>query len=150
MSSSIDYLTEEQIGEFKDAFVIFGDSDGSISTKELAPMLQYLGQNPSLSEIQEMVNQCDADGSGSVDFPEFLQMMARKLSDIDSEEIIRETFRFIDKRGDGFIRSGELRHVMLNIGEELNEAEIDELIGEADIDMDGLIDYQEFAQMMQN
>ena len=39
---------------------------------------------------------------------------------------------------------------MLNIGEELNEAEIDELIGEADIDMDGLIDYQEFAQMMQN
>lgn len=32
-----------------------------------------------------MVNTCDADGSGTVDFPEFLQMMARKLSDIDSE-----------------------------------------------------------------
>lgn len=43
------------------------------------------GQNPSQSEIQEMVNTCDADGSGTVDFPEFLQMMARKLSDIDSE-----------------------------------------------------------------
>lgn len=85
---SFDYLTEEQIGDFKEAFVLFGDADGTISTKELAPMLQYLGQNPSLSEIQEMVNQCDADGSGTVDFPEFLQMMARKLADIDSEVLI--------------------------------------------------------------
>ena len=81
-----------------------------------------------MSEIQEMVNACDADGSGTVDFPEFLQMMARKLADIDSEEIIRETFRFIDKRGAGYITAAELRHVMLNIGEKLTEQEVEELI----------------------
>lgn len=69
---------------------------------------------------------------------------------MNEKEIIRETFRFIDKRGDGYITSGELRHVMLNIGEKLSDEEIDELINEADVDMDGLIDYQEFAQMMQN
>ncbi len=82
-----EYLTDEQISMYKDAFVIYGDPDGTVSTKELGPMLQYLGQNPTPSEIQEMANSCDADGSGSVDFPEFLQMMAKKLAEIDSEVI---------------------------------------------------------------
>ena len=49
---SIDYLTEEQIGEFKDAFLIFGDADGSISTKELGPMLQHLGKLKSFQCVQ--------------------------------------------------------------------------------------------------
>ncbi len=80
-----EYLSEEQISLYKDAFGIYGDSDGTVSTRELGPMLQYLGQNPTTSEIQEMANECDADGSGSVDFPEFLQMMAKKLAEIDSE-----------------------------------------------------------------
>ena len=41
----------------------------------------------------------DADGSGTIDFPEFLKMMALKLKDEDSEEEIRETFRVFDKDG---------------------------------------------------
>lgn len=32
-------------------------------------------------------------GNGTIDFPEFLTMMARKMKDTDSEEEIREAFR---------------------------------------------------------
>ena len=64
--------------------------------------------------------------------------------------MIQETFRFIDKRGRGFITSAELRHVMLNIGECLSEAQVDELVEETDIDGDGLVDYQEFAYMLES
>jgi len=64
--------------------------------------------------------------------------------------VIQETFRFIDKRGRGFITAAELRHVMLNIGESLSEEQVDELVEEADIDGDGLVDYQEFAQMLES
>ena len=40
-----------------------------------------------------MINEVDADGNGTIDFPEFLTMMARKMKDTDSEEEIREVRR---------------------------------------------------------
>ena len=46
-----------------------------------------------------MINEVDADGNGTIDFPEFLTMMARKMKDTDSEEEIREAFRVFDKVG---------------------------------------------------
>src|SRR6202044_1115860 len=55
-------------------------------------------------------------GNGTIDLPEFLMMMARKMKDTDSEEEIREAFRVFDKDGNGFISAAELRHVMLNLG----------------------------------
>ena len=51
-------------------------------------------------------------GNGTIDFPEFLTMMARKMKDTDSEEEIREAFRVFDKDGNGFISAAELRFVV--------------------------------------
>ena len=46
--------------------------------------MRSLGQNPTEAELQDMVNEIDADGDGTIDFPEFLTMMARKMKDTDS------------------------------------------------------------------
>ena len=50
-------------------------------------------------------------------------------------------FAVFDNDGDGFISPAELRQVMMNLGEKLSEAEVDEMVREADIDGDGRIDY---------
>ena len=92
--------------------------------------------------------QVDADGNGTIDFPEFLTMMARKMKDTDSEEEILEAFKVFDKDGNGFISAAELRHIMTNLGEKLTDEEVDEMIREADIDGDGQINYEEFVKMM--
>jgi hypothetical protein len=34
--------------------------------------MRTLGQNPTSAELQEMVNEFDNDGSGNIDFSEFL------------------------------------------------------------------------------
>ncbi|KAI9625338.1 hypothetical protein H4Q26_016361 [Puccinia striiformis f. sp. tritici PST-130] len=113
-----DQLTEEQISEFKEAFSLFDkDGDGTITTKELGTVMRSLGQNPTEAELGDMINEVDADGNGTIDFPEFLTMMARKMKDTDSEEEIREAFKVFDKDGNGFISAAELRHVMTNLGE---------------------------------
>jgi len=68
---SADQLTEEQIAEFKEAFSLFDkDGDGTITTKELGTVMRSLGQNPTEAELQDMINEVDADGSGTIDFPE--------------------------------------------------------------------------------
>lgn len=81
--------------------------------------------------------------------------MARKMHDTDSEEEIREAFKVFDKNNDGHISAAELKHVMseltwlyagngpiantlANLGEKLSDAEINEMIREADKDGDGM------------
>jgi calmodulin len=117
--------------------------------------MRSLGQNPTEAELQDMINEVDADGNGEIDFPEFLTMMARKMKDTDSEEEIKEAFKVFDKNGDGKISAAELRHVMTSIGmalpnridgltgvgEKLSDQEVDEMIKEADTDGDGEINY---------
>jgi len=142
-------FSEEQISDFKEAFSLFDkDGDGTITTRELGTVMRSLGQNPTEAELQDMIDGVDADGNGTIDFPDFLTMMARKMRDTDSEEEIREAFKVFDKDGNGFISTAELRHVMTNLGEKLSDQEVDEMIREADVDGDGQIEYDEFVKMM--
>ena len=57
--------------------------------------MRSLGQNPTDAELQDMINEVDADGNGSIDFNEFLTMMARKVQDLDSEDELKEAFKGI-------------------------------------------------------
>ena len=109
--------------------------------------MRSLGQNPSESELQDMINEVDADNNGTIDFPEFLTMMARKMKDTDSEEEIREAFKVFDRDNNGFISAAELRHVMTSIGEKLTDDEVDEMIREADQDGDGRIDCKDIKSI---
>lgn len=60
--------------EFKEAFSLFDkDGDGTITTKELGTVMRSLGQNPTEAELQDMINEVDADGNGTIDFPEVSQ-----------------------------------------------------------------------------
>ena len=95
-----------------------------------------------------MINEVDADGNGTVDFPEFLTLMSRKMKDTDSEEDIVEAFRVFDRDGKGVISPADLKHVMSNLGEKLTDEEVAEMIREADVSGDGNINYKEFVSLM--
>ena len=60
----VDQLTDEEITEFKEAFLIFDeDGDGAITTKELGATLSALGENPNEAELQTLVNTIHTDGN---------------------------------------------------------------------------------------
>jgi len=55
-------------------------------------------------------------GNGTIDFDEFVAMMARRMKSPQEEEIeLQESFRVFDKNGDGYISTSELRQVMLTV-----------------------------------
>ncbi|EFJ14591.1 hypothetical protein SELMODRAFT_120223 [Selaginella moellendorffii] len=140
---------EERNKEFKEAFSLFDkDGDGCITTSELAVVMRSLGQNPSEAELREMIDEVDVDGNGTIDFQEFLNLMARKMKDTDTEEELKEAFKVFDKDRNGLISCAELRDVMINLGEKLTDEEVEEMIREADMDGDGHVNYDEFVKMM--
>ncbi|QHO24063.1 calmodulin isoform X4 [Arachis hypogaea] len=75
-----DALTEDQVAEFREAFsFIDKDHDGFISVDELATIIKSLEGNATKEEIQHMISEVDIDGSGSIDFEEFINIMATKM-----------------------------------------------------------------------
>lgn len=145
----MEVLNREQMSEFRGAFSFFDkDGDGCITLEELATVIRSLGQTPSAEELREMIRDVDVDGNGTIDFAEFLGLMARKIKDTDADEELREAFKVFDKDQNGYISASELRHVMINLGEKLTDEEVDQMIKEADLDGDGQVNYDEFVRMM--
>ena len=68
-----------------------------------------IGMNPTEAELQDMVNEVDADHDGFVNFEEFLDMMSKSSESGNTQEDIRAAFKVFDKNGDGFISESELR-----------------------------------------
>ncbi|XP_040995541.1 calmodulin-5/6/7/8-like isoform X1 [Juglans microcarpa x Juglans regia] len=143
-------LTQDQITQFNEAFNLFDkDGDGCITTGELGSVMRSLGQNPTEAELLDMIKEVDNDGSGTVDKPEFLKLMARKTMDSNFEEELKTAFKMFDNDQNGFISAAELRHVMKNLGhDKLTDEEVNEMILEADVDGDNLINFDEFVRVM--
>ena len=65
MLPKVDNVSQQynSFSEFKEAFSLFDkDGDGTITTKELGTVMRSLGQNPTEAELQDMINEVDADG----------------------------------------------------------------------------------------
>mmetsp|Transcript_1420 Transcript_1420/g.4023 ORF Transcript_1420/g.4023 Transcript_1420/m.4023 type:complete len:151 (+) Transcript_1420:85-537(+) len=148
---SVEALTNDEIEACREAFQKFDkDGSGAIDVFELRATLQSMGQEPTDEELFDMIAEVDADGSGEIDFPEFLKVMVaqkEKHAAASDESDIIDAFIAL---GGGHDKSGEistdkLRKVVRDFGLTID---IDALIREADTDKSGFIDYEEFRLMM--
>ncbi len=139
----------ETVQEIKAAFDLFDtDLGGSIDTKELKAAMTSLGFESKNGSIFQMITELDSDGNGNLDFPEWLALMTTRVGDKSTKAHFAKIFAMYDDERTGFLSAKNLRRVAQDLGENISEQEIQELIARADLDQDGLVSEEEFYNIM--
>ncbi|KAG5682763.1 putative Calcium-dependent protein kinase 20 [Polypedilum vanderplanki] len=143
-------LTEEQKNDIKEAFDLFDTScTGVIDIKELKVAIRALGFEPKKEEIKKMIADIDKDRTGKLSYADFLSLMTVKMAEKDTKEEILKAFRLFDDDETGTISFKNLKRVAKELGENLTDEELQEMIDEADRDGDGEVNKEEFLRIMQ-
>lgn len=142
-------LTDEQVEEIKEAFNLFDTNrSGTIDVRELKAAMRALGFEMKKEEVRKMLSDIHKEPTDNIDFHEFTLMMTGKMGERDSEEEILKVFQLFDEENSGFITFRNLKHICTELGENLSDAEIQEMIDEADRDDDNQISPQDFLRVM--
>ena len=65
---------------------LWQDGSGSISTNELLHVMRAMGENPTEDDVLNLMMEADLDGSGTIEFPEFLELMKQKYGNMTDTE----------------------------------------------------------------
>lgn len=140
-------INESEINNLKDVFKAFdSDNDGQISLQEFQTGLQKMGSNiKTPDEIKLVFQSIDTDKNQKIDYTEFLAASLEQKSFLKEERLF-EAFSMLDKDHNGKITKDEIMSVLkLEPGD---DAYVKQLIKNADLNNDGVIDYKEFLEFM--
>ncbi|KAE7999867.1 hypothetical protein FH972_004256 [Carpinus fangiana] len=132
--------------ELKEVFRYFDDDkDGKISALELRAYFGSIGEYMSHEEAQGVIDDLDSDGDKLLDFQDFLRLMKR---DGDDEDLKKAFEMFEWEKGSGCITPRGLQRMLQRLGDTKSFEECKAMIQVYDIDGNGVLDFNEFHQMM--
>jgi len=144
-------LNEDAIAELKNTFnILDANKDGTLTMREIEEgMKKFEVDLPK--DMQATLKALDTDGSGSIDYTEFIAATLSKQQYL-KKEVLWSAFRTFDKNGDGKISRTELA-VMVGGKDDGSsssalEKQVEQMMKECDLDGDGEISWAEFYKMM--
>mmetsp|Transcript_121115 Transcript_121115/g.376513 ORF Transcript_121115/g.376513 Transcript_121115/m.376513 type:complete len:582 (-) Transcript_121115:20-1765(-) len=147
-------LPESEIKELRGVFMEMDtNKDGTVSFAELKTALETSGVKLP-KNLQQMIVECDLDGSGVLDYTEFLAATMGKKQ-YHQKDVVWAAFKRFDVDGSGFIDRKEVANLL---NEEVRDAlhlkdnptTIDQIFAEVDQDHDNRINFNEFFDMMKS
>eukprot|EP00347_Sterkiella_histriomuscorum_P023799 403333347 len=142
-------IDEEQLQELKEAFHLFDTNhSGTIDAREFKAAMRALGHDFRKSDVVQCFAEVDKDISGALNFDDFIRIVQPRLRDRNSKEEIFKIFKLFDEDNTGRISFKNLKKISAEIGENLNDDELHEMINEADRTGDGLITFEDFYKVM--
>ncbi|KAF9896008.1 calmodulin-like 3 [Lobosporangium transversale] len=137
-------MTQGKEIEYKEAFALFDPTNsGVIQPQAFADFLALLN-DPELTQKVKIPTQ-------PLDYKAFSALLAKSDKGAEtSDDAYGLLFKTINKDGSGNISAAELRAALQHFGNNsLSEADIDEIVHEADVSGDGRITLEEFLKIMQ-
>ena len=137
-------LDADTVTKLKEVFDVFDyDGSGQISMEELVNTIKALGIENQAGQILNIVQA--AGITGEFDFGTFLEIFGFSG---DSEGTLQSVFDTFDSTGTGAFGPEEFEKVAASVGENLSPADVDQMIEYADKDRDGVINFQEFCDVV--
>jgi calmodulin len=148
-------LSASRRSEYEEAFILFDkDCDGLLNASELPLLLRSLGQSITDAEITNVLQQANLDPRGKFTSFDFINLMERRTSALgsdtfESEQDVRDAFRMVlDSKGTGTVAADDIMNLLQVFGGGLSQQQIWELLGTADKNNTGRINYEEFIKAM--
>lgn len=121
-------LSPEEIHDLKAVFDLFDeDHGGSIDPSEIDKVLTELGLKARNEIVGHMINDMRERGR-PIDFDEFLEIICGRTGDAKTREGLGKIFSMYDNQGNGYIDFESFKHIAKEIGENLNDDQILEML----------------------
>merc|ERR1712048_256822 len=105
-------LNEEQIKALRDTFMTLDQNgDGKLTINEMKDGIKKAGLKEIPPDLQQIMEEVDSDGSGVIDYTEFLAATLDKRVYM-KEDVVWSAFRVFDRNGDGNISKEEIAMVL--------------------------------------
>merc|ERR1711931_602752 len=150
-SAAMTEITDEQLEELKEAFVLFDSvGDDKIDSAEVIKLLQSLALNPLTADVKKVLEDSSLDKT-RVDFPTFVSIYEQfqKRPTLANHADLVEMFKCFDREGNKMVFGGEFRRVMNNLGDVMEEKDIELFIGPQE-NADGYVAYEELIKFVMN
>ena len=141
--------SEEQILEVKEAFNVFdSDQKGGLDARELKAAISALNIKITNEEIRNIYSDFGKDIREKITLEEFMEIVIPRLPDRHTKDYIQKIFQYFDLENTGKITARHLKKIAEEIGENLSDEELKEIMEEADKDADGYIGFDDFYRIM--
>merc|ERR1711976_460579 len=142
-------LGEEQVLEIKDAFGLFDkDRSGEITVGEMLDAMRSLGYDTEHGEAAEHVKSLDKDGSGALEFNEFYDLLTARFSENTTKEELQRVFQLFDTDGTGQISVANMRAVADQVGDQVTDDELGDIVLKNDMNNDGSLTFEDFYNVL--
>ena len=143
-------IPKEDCEFIKEIFIIFDESGSGKLTKDqlIKGLNNVLSQKESEEEVNRLMSYIDLDGSGFIEYEEFLRAGLSKEKFITKKNL-EIAFDLYNINGSGKINIDELKLVLGKENDGMKENVLKELIAEADMDKDGKISFEDFKTIME-
>ena len=147
-------LTDDQLNEIQDSFDLFTkeDKDGGgeprFDAEDLLVVMRALGHEPSAAELKKHVTEVDKDNSGQLEFDGYLNIILNKMAERPGQDDLEKAFRLFDPAGKRRIDFLDLKRVAEQIGEDIEDEELEDMIKEADSSGTGEVSQEDFFKIV--
>ena len=142
-------LQEERRRLMKEVLDLYdSNNEGFVKTRDIAKILRAMGRTLEKDDEQNFLEAADPENTGKISKDNFLAIVEAMFS-LSKENLneLYEAFRVFDINNTGKISIKNFKKVLVDIGKEFNENDVDDLLKYIDVDKDGNIIIEDFIQV---
>ncbi|XP_078000457.1 uncharacterized protein LOC144453060 [Glandiceps talaboti] len=143
-------MTSQELRDLKLVFDTFDrEKKGFIDSQDLRRAMRILGFRLSSKELEDMIADLDSSNKGLVTFNDFVEFIVNKQGNArDIYDEIVQAFKMLDKDRKDRVTFEDIRNACEEQGLWFSDVMIQEMIYEADKNGDGVVDKEEFINIM--